>query len=99
MRVNVLVLDDVFDTGLATVLDAFGTANELAEMTGMTSPRFDVSVVGVRKSAETSQGLSVSLAAVSMEVVPDLLVVPALGFKMPGPLLTALTRPDVLDAM
>jgi transcriptional regulator GlxA family with amidase domain len=99
MKVHVLALDDVFDTGLATVLDAFGTANELAEMTGMTSTRFDVSVVGVRKSVETSQGLSVPLAAASGGVVPDLFVVPALGFKMPGPLLAALARPDVLDAM
>ena len=32
MRVFVLALDHVFDTGLATVLDAFQTANELAEL-------------------------------------------------------------------
>jgi hypothetical protein len=42
MKVYVVALNDVFDTGLATVLDAFGTANELAEMSGMTSLRFDV---------------------------------------------------------
>jgi hypothetical protein len=35
MKIHVLVLDGVFDTGLATVLDAFATANELAEMSGM----------------------------------------------------------------
>jgi hypothetical protein len=35
MKIHVLVLDGVFDTGLAIVLDAFATANELAEMSGM----------------------------------------------------------------
>jgi len=37
MRVYVLALDRVFDTGLATVLDDFQTANELAEMSGLSS--------------------------------------------------------------
>jgi len=32
MRLNVLVLDGVFDLGLCAVLDAFQTANELIEM-------------------------------------------------------------------
>jgi len=35
MKIHVLVLDGVFGTGLATVLDAFATANEPAEMSGM----------------------------------------------------------------
>jgi hypothetical protein len=37
MRINILVLNGVFDTGLTAVLDAFGTANALAEMTGISS--------------------------------------------------------------
>jgi hypothetical protein len=56
MNVHVLALDGVFDTGLATVLDAFETANELADMSGLASPHFDVAIVGVRKAAKTSQG-------------------------------------------
>ena len=44
-----LALENVFDTGLATVLDAFQTANELADMSGLSSSRFDVTVVGVRR--------------------------------------------------
>src|SRR5579859_8179545 len=98
MRIHVLALDGVFDTGLATVLDAFETANELAEMSGLAAPRFDVSIVGVRKGVKTSQGLSVPVLAAPMRVVPDWVVVPAIGFKMPGPLLAALARPDVSDA-
>ncbi|HVB38018.1 MAG TPA: hypothetical protein VND92_05740, partial [Vicinamibacterales bacterium] len=98
MRINVLALDGVFDTGLATVLDAFQTANELAELSGLTSPRFDVAIVGVRKSVRTSQGLGVPVTAASTRSAPDWVVVPAIGFKMPGPLQAALARPDVRDA-
>ena len=49
MRVDVLALNGVFDTGLAAVLDAFATANDLAQQQGLQSLRFDVTVVGVRR--------------------------------------------------
>jgi len=54
MRVHILALNGVFDTGLAAVLDAFGTANALAEMTGISSLRFQIKVVGLRKSITTA---------------------------------------------
>jgi len=94
----VLVLDGVFDTGLATVLDAFATANDLAQMTGNTSLRFQVSTVGLRDSACTSQGLRVPLARLSRSRRPDLAVVPALGCKMPAQLLPALADEQVRAA-
>src|SRR5579864_9819100 len=99
MRVHVLALDGVFDTGLATVLDAFQTANELAEMSGLASPRFEVTIVGVRKAVKTSQGLVVPVAPAPIRTVPDWVVVPAIGYKMPDPLLAALARSDVSDAV
>ena len=98
MRIFVLALDGVFDTGLATVLDAFQTANELAEMSGLASPRFEIAIVGVRKAVKTSQGLIVPVAAAPMRTIPDWVVVPAIGFKMPGPLQAALARSDMSDA-
>src|SRR5580765_3006359 len=97
MRVSVLALAHVFDTGLATVLDAFQTANELAALSGLSSSRFDVTVVGVRKTVKTAQGLTVPVHAVAARA-PDCVVVPAIGFKMPDPLQRALTRPDIRDA-
>jgi transcriptional regulator GlxA family with amidase domain len=97
MRVSVLALDSVFDTGLATVLDAFQTANELAELSGLASSRFDVTVVGVRKSVKTSQGLTVPVRPAPARA-PDCVVVPAIGFKMPDALERALDRPDIGDA-
>ena len=98
MRIQVLALDGVFDLGLSAVLDAFQTANELIEMSDMGVPRFDVRIVGVRRKVTTSQGLAVPVQAVGSRA-PDCIVVPAIGFKMPGPLETALNRPDIADAV
>ncbi len=97
MRINVLVLDGVFDLGLSAVLDAFQTANELIGISGLTVPRFEVKIVGVRKAVKTSQGLMVPVTATGWRA-PDCIVVPAIGFKMPEPLEAALVRPDVQDA-
>jgi len=99
MRIHVLALDGVFDTGLATVLDAFATANELADMTGLASPRFEVAIVGVGKTVRTAQGLVVPVVPAPKRIVPDWAVVPAIGFKMPGPLQAALARPDMSAAV
>ena len=97
MRIDVLALDGVFDLGLSAVLDAFQTANELIELSGLAVPRFEVRIVGVRRAVKTVQGLG-SRSGRSAARAPDCVVVPAIGFKMPGPLETALARPDVRDA-
>jgi transcriptional regulator GlxA family with amidase domain len=97
MQVSVLALDGVFDLGLAAVLDALQTANELIEVAGLSVPPFELRVVGVRRRVTTSQGLSVPVRPIA-PAAPDCVVVPAIGFKMPGPLETALARPDIRDA-
>lgn len=97
MKVHVLALDGVFDTGLATVLDAFGTANELAAATGISAVRFEVTIVGMRRRARTAQGLNVPVVSAARLTAPDVAIVPALGAKMPQPLREALTRRDVGD--
>jgi transcriptional regulator GlxA family with amidase domain len=97
MRIDVLALDSVFDTGLSTVLDAFQTANELADLSGLTSSRVDVTIVGVRKHVKTAQGFTVPVRALTKRA-PECVVVPAIGFKMPDALLRALARPDIRDA-
>jgi transcriptional regulator GlxA family with amidase domain len=99
MKIHVLALDGVFDTGLATVLDAFATANELAAMADLTSPQFKVAIVGVGHSVSTSQGLIVPAVPAPRGTVPDWVVVPAIGVKMPGPLQEALARPDMSEAV
>jgi transcriptional regulator GlxA family with amidase domain len=98
MKIHVLALNDVFDTGLAAVLDAFQTANELAEVAGLFSPRFEARIVGVRRSVRTAQGFLVPVEP-APRGVPDCVLVPAIGFKMPDPLLQALARPEVKEAV
>jgi transcriptional regulator GlxA family with amidase domain len=97
MVVYVLALNDVFDLGLAAVLDAFGTANELIEMAGLAVPRFDVRIVGLRRSVTSKLGFRVPVRPVDGRA-PDCVIVPAIAFKMPGPLELALRRPEVRDA-
>jgi hypothetical protein len=64
MKVQVLALDGVFDTRLATVLDSIVTANELAEMTSRWTPRFEVTVAGVQRAVKTSLGLAAPVRAI-----------------------------------
>ena len=59
MRIDILVLDDVFDLGLSAILDVFRTANELNEAAGLGAAQFEPRMVGVRKTVRTSQGLGV----------------------------------------
>lgn len=97
MKVHVLILDGAFDLGLAAVLDAFQTANELLDASKIAIERFDVKKVAVRRRVRTAQGLFVPVQARERRM-PDCIVVPAIGYKMPAPLEHALARPDVQDA-
>jgi transcriptional regulator GlxA family with amidase domain len=98
MRIGVLALDGVFDLGLAAVLDALQTSNELITMAGLGVPPFEVQVIGVRRRVRTAQGFAVPTSAPPARA-PDCVVVPAIAYKMPGPLEAALERPDVRDAL
>lgn len=97
MRIDVLVLENVFDLGLAAVLDTFQTANELIALEALDVARFDVRIVGVRAAVKTSQGLRVPVRSID-DRRADCIVIPAIGFKMPDPLEAALSRRDVTDA-
>jgi transcriptional regulator GlxA family with amidase domain len=97
MRVDVLALDGVFDLGLSAILDAFQTANELLDVSAIAAAPFRVRTVGVRRRVRTAQGLTVPVHPIGARTA-DCVVVPAIGFKMPGALEAALARPDVRDA-
>ena len=97
MNVCVLVLDGVFDLGLAATLDTLDTADALAEA-GRLATRVTLRRVGVRQRVKTSQGLAVPVVAAKDVAPPDVVVVPALGAKTPAALAAALARRDVADA-
>lgn len=88
MRICVLVVDDVFDTGLSTILDTFETANDLAG-----ERRYDVVVASPRSRVRTHLGFSVPV--VEPPTRADLVIVPALACKHPQTIMAALERPEV----
>lgn len=94
MRVAVLVLDGVFDTGLATLSDTLAIANALA---APARPPFTVGRIGMRRRVTTGLGLTVPVDEPPRRA-PDLVVVPALGAKDPAGLDAALARSDVREA-
>lgn len=97
MHIHILALDQVFDTGLSTLLDTLSIANDLADSANALS-RFDLAIVGVRRSIRTRQGFSVPVVSASRCGPPDVVLIPALGAKMPEALRLALERPDVREA-
>jgi len=95
MRIDILTLDGVFDSGLSALLDVFGTANELA----VAGAPLRVRAIGVRRQVRTDRGLRVPVYPADDRRAPDVLVAPALGTKTPQALQAALKRRDVRDAV
>lgn len=99
MRLHLLVLDGVFDLGLAALADTFATANELAATLPDAPAPIELAFVGVRCRVRTAQGLTVPVVAADTLPPPDLVLVPALGAKMPDTLAARLAQRDVADAV
>ncbi|BDU19027.1 helix-turn-helix domain-containing protein [Dyella sp. GSA-30] len=98
MRISILALDGLFDTGLTVALDAFGIANNFAARQSGGPAPFEVSTVGVRKSVRSGHGLSVPVQAITPALKPDWVIVPALNTSTPERLVPALERRDVCQA-
>jgi transcriptional regulator GlxA family with amidase domain len=98
MRISILALEGLWDTGLTVTLDAFKLANgfSVAQMGG--APHFDVSIVGVRKRVRSGQDFVIPVKAITPDLKPDWVIVPALGTARPEQLLPALERRDVVQA-
>jgi len=98
MRIAVLALEGVFDTGLTVTLDALRIANSLSSAQ-KNKPPFDVSLVGVRKRVLTAGGFVVPVRPITPALKPDWVIVPALSTSTPDLLVPALARPDVRQAV
>ncbi len=98
MKIAVLVLDRVFDTGLATLLDTLALANAIAASEGIVGARFDVSLVGVRRKVVTGQGMRVPVGRIEACPQPDVALLPALNNKTTDAVCESLGRRDVADA-
>ncbi|MGQ7932379.1 GlxA family transcriptional regulator [Paraburkholderia sp. D1E] len=98
MRLHILVLDGVFDLGLAALTDTLSTANQLAGSLAQAPAPVEVALVGMRRRVHTAQGLTVPVVSVHRVAKPDVVLVPALGAKMPATLAARLAHADVADA-
>ena len=98
MRLTLLALEGLFDTGLAVMLDAFSLANGFSARVMGGTPHFALSVVGVRRKVRSGQGLPIPVQAITPALKPDWVIVPALSTGTPDRLLPALERPDVKQA-
>jgi transcriptional regulator GlxA family with amidase domain len=98
MKIDVLCVDGVFDTGLAAVLDAFATANELAVAQGLTSVAFDFNVTGLHSQVRTNQGFTVPVLPAEGRAPGDWVIVPAIGDRTPEPLAAALAKSETQAA-
>ena len=96
MKIFVLVVDNMFDTGLTAILDTLDIANELISNRGG-GIHFEVTITGVRSSIQTRLGLSVSATLATSLPCPDLVIVPAIADRTPDMLTAALQRPDVVE--
>src|ERR1700722_18129046 len=95
MQITVLALDGLWDTGLTVTLDAFKLANRFAAQQMGGAPRFEMSLVGVRRKVRSSLGLAIPVRAVTSALKPDWVIVPALSAGAPEQLVPALGRPDM----
>lgn len=94
MLIYIVVLEGTFDIGLASLMDVIGTAKDLIPVE-QSSIQLDVRLVGVKSKVRTAQGLTVPVCLATGLPAPDLVLIPALGAKMPAPLLAALDCRDV----
>lgn len=100
MRIDILAVDGLFDTGLSTLLDCFALAAGIAAGEDGEGPRFAVRRVGVRPEVHTGHGLPVPLDAVvdADAPAPDVVIVPALGCVTPAAVEAALARDEIAAA-
>jgi len=98
MRIAILALERLWDTGLMVMLDAFTLADNFSKLQMGGSPRFEVSILGVRKKVRSGQGFAIPVQPVTPDVKPDWVIVPALATARPEQLIPALERPDIRQA-
>ena len=86
MRISVLAVPDLFDSGLSAVLDVLATANALREEVAASVLPFEVTVAGTGPSVRTANGLRLATTPLAeLGTVPDLLVTPAVACSFKAP--------------
>ncbi|WP_076865672.1 GlxA family transcriptional regulator [Bradyrhizobium mercantei] len=98
MKIAILALEGLWDTGLTAILDALSLADKFSRLQMGGTVRFDVSVYGLRKRVRSGQGLGIPVKPITANSSPDWVIVPALNTGLPEQLVPALERRDVRQA-
>ncbi|MEZ0064434.1 transcriptional regulator GlxA family with amidase domain [Streptacidiphilus sp. MAP12-20] len=98
MRVAVLVLDGVFDSGLAAVLDILQCANTLRKRLPQPPPAWQVRTVGFADTVRTGAGHQVTAESVAHVDECDLLLIPGVAERRPEELVAYLSGPRAAPA-
>ena len=98
MRVGVVALDGMLDSGLTAMLDIMSTADQLASQVDVPGPVFEVVRYGPGEAVRTAQGLQLDTTPwpSAHEDPPELLVLPALGLRSPQAIVEAVRDHPVL---
>lgn len=100
MRIDLFVLDGVFDTGLAALHDTLLLAQDLARENAAPLPGGELQVrrIGIAESASTAAGLIAPTRKAQEIEPPDVVIVPAVGATSREAVEHILTRQDVNEA-
>lgn len=98
MRVAVLVLDGVFDSGLAALLDIVHCANTLRTRLPQPPPTWQLTTVGFTRTVRTGAGHRVTAAPVAQAEECDLLLIPGVAERRPDELVAHLSGPRTAPA-
>ena len=101
MRVAVLAVDGMFDSGLTVILDILATANVLSGQADLAAPPFEVIPVGWGTSVQTAHGLRLTTTPWPeiRDDPPDLAVMPAVGLRPPAEVVDIVRDHRVLGAI
>lgn len=89
-----LVMDGLFDSGLATVVDVLEMANELRGELPQPPPPWELTRVSPDGPVRTAAGHTIEAVPLQDAPDPDLVVVPGAGPKQPAPLLEWVAAPE-----
>jgi len=98
MRIGLLIVDGVGDSGLALMRDVFAVANLLAEQIDRHVPRFGVTLHAPTDEIRTAYGLTVDAQPMTaaLDDPPDVLIAPSLGLLTGEQILTAVQAGSVV---
>jgi transcriptional regulator GlxA family with amidase domain len=99
MRIFIVALDRLFDSGLSVTLDVFSTANKLSAKLLGGAPSFEVSIIGMQKRVRSAHGMTVPVQIPPPDQKPDWVIVPALATSAADDLIASFERKDVQKAM